>query len=350
MSAAPALSRTSRYRPALAWFAALGSAWVFVLVTLGAFTTSIGAGMAFEDWPLSNGSINPEGWLNDIMMFAEHSHRLTGTMMGLITIALAVWIHVTDERAWLRKLGWWTLAVVIIQGLIGGSRVLQDAHQVPGFEMTFGQMLRIPHGILAHLYVCMLFAISAALSRSWLVQATPANQPPSNIPCALRRLGSLATLLVIVQLVIAAAMRHNNAGMAIPTFPQSTPSGDWLPAAWDFRVALNFAHRVMAVILSGVLITLAVKTWRSSAVTRGLKNLAAIMISLLSVQIALGASVIWTGRNPHYTTAHVTVGACVLAVTFLLTWWLHREVIEAPGSPSRPMQNRPRPNSEPALT
>lgn len=350
MSATPALSRSSTYRPALAWFAALGSGWVFVLVTLGAFTTSIGAGMAFVDWPLSNGSINPEGWLNDIMMFAEHSHRLTGTMMGLITIALAVWISATDERPWLRKLGWWTLAVVIIQGLIGGKRVLLDSLAVPGFEMTLGQMLRIPHGILAHLYVCMLFAIAAALSRPWLAQSNPVNPQPSNIPCALRRLGALATLLVIAQLVIAAAMRHNNAGMAIPTFPQSTPSGDWLPAAWDFRIALNFAHRVMAVILTGVLVTLAVKTWRNAAITRGLKNLAAVMIALLSAQIALGASVIWTGRNPHTTTAHVTVGACVLAVTFLLTWWLHRDVIEAPGSPSRPAQNRPRANSEPALT
>jgi len=65
---------------------------VFVLVTLGAFTTSIGAGMVFPDWPLSNGSLNPKGWLEDIAMFAEHSHRLTGTVMGLITIGLTLWL------------------------------------------------------------------------------------------------------------------------------------------------------------------------------------------------------------------------------------------------------------------
>ena len=65
MASASSASRTSAYKPALAVFAAFGGAWVFVLVTLGAFTTSIGAGMAFPDWPLSNGSINPEGWLRD---------------------------------------------------------------------------------------------------------------------------------------------------------------------------------------------------------------------------------------------------------------------------------------------
>ena len=85
-------SRTSAYKPALALFAALGGAWVFVLVTLGAFTTSIGAGMAFPDWPLSNGSLNPKGWLDNLAMFAEHSHRLSAGVMTTVTIILAVWL------------------------------------------------------------------------------------------------------------------------------------------------------------------------------------------------------------------------------------------------------------------
>jgi heme a synthase len=324
MSVAPFALRNSPYRPALAWFAALGSAWVFVLVTLGAFTTSIGAGMAFEDWPLSNGSVNPEGWLSDIMMFAEHSHRLTGAVMGIITVVLAIWISRTDSRRWLRQLAWWAVAIVIIQGFIGGKRVLLDSLAVPGFEMTLGQMLRIPHGILAHLYVCMLFAIATALSRRW-IESKPQVEPTEP---RLRQFARLATMLVVVQLVIAAAMRHNNAGMAIPTFPHSTIEGDWLPPHWDYRVILAFAHRVMAVVLTVVIGWLVSSVWRDRASSVGIKNLAVTVATLLAVQIALGISVIWTGRNPHYTTAHVTVGACVLATTFLLTWWLHRGIIE----------------------
>src|SRR3954467_6556209 len=116
--------RTPTYKPALAVFAAVGSAWVFVLVTLGAFTTSIGAGMAFPDWPLSNGSINPEGWLSNIAYLAEHSHRLSGWTMGLLTIGLVYWLWRTEARRWLRQLGWWALAIVVVQGLLGGTRVL----------------------------------------------------------------------------------------------------------------------------------------------------------------------------------------------------------------------------------
>ncbi len=314
-------NRNSAYKPALAWFATTGSIWVFVLVTLGAFTTSIGAGMAFPDWPLSHGSINPEGWLEDLAMFAEHSHRLTGAVMGLITIGLAVWLWRKESRRWLRNLGWSALAIVIIQGLIGGKRVLLDSLAVPGFEMTLGQMLRIPHGILAHLYVCVLIAIAVSLSRSWLVNKIPVARP-------LRRLGLLACLLLVVQLVIGATMRHNSAGLAIPTFPYSTSEGGWLPAHWNFRVNIHFAHRAMAVVLTVVLVWFAAKIWRDSGSSLILRCGASLLAALLTLQILLGAHVIWQLREPHVTTGHVVVGAMLLATTFWLTWLAHRDIIE----------------------
>lgn len=321
------------HRPALAWFATGGSVWVFVLVTLGAFTTSIGAGMAFLDWPLSNGSINPEGWLTDIAMFAEHSHRLSGAMMGLITIALAFWLWRAESRRWLRQLGWWSLAIVVIQGLIGGKRVLLDATQVPGFEMTLGQMLRIPHGILAQVFVCMLFAIAVGLSRRWI------EAPARNASGTVRALAFAGTVLVLVQLVIASTMRHNHAGMAIPTFPL-TPEGGLIPSSWTFNVGIHFAHRAMALVLTGVLGALAIAIWRSDS-TSGLKRAATAMSALLVVQIGLGAATIWTMRNPYYTTAHVIVGACLLAAVFTLTWWTYRGSIDGdlrvkPGSKAAP--------------
>lgn len=310
------------YRPALAWFAALGAAWVFVLVTLGAFTTSIGAGMAFPDWPLSNGSVNPDGWLENIAMFAEHSHRLTGAVMGFITIILAIWLWRKESRRWLRNLGWTALAIVIVQGLIGGKRVLLDSLAVPGFEMTLGQMLRIPHGILAQVYVCVLIAIAAGLSRGWIERRAPVSP-------GVRRAGIICVLLLLAQLTIAAAMRHNFAGLAIPTFPFSTSEGGLLPAHWDYRVTLNFLHRAMAVVLTVALIWFAIKLWRDGGATLAMRNGASLMIGLLVLQILLGAHVIWQLREPHVTTGHVVCGAFLLATTFWLTCLAHRDAIES---------------------
>lgn len=322
MALASRFRRTSAHKPALAVFAAIGSIWVFLLVTLGAFTTSIGAGMVFADWPLSNGSINPEGWLTDIAMFAEHSHRLTGMMMGFITIGLALWLWRREERRWLRILGGWAVVIVIFQGILGGKRVTLDAIAVPGFEMSLGQMLRIPHGILAHVYVCLLIAIAVACSRAWIARAVPVSD-------TVRRLGVVCCALVIAQLVIAATMRHNGAGLAIYTFPYSTTDGHWLPAAWDFRVAIHFAHRAMAAVLAIALTWFAWLVQRDRASTPAMRAMAAALVALLVVQILLGAQIIWTMRKPDVTTGHVVVGALTLALTFWLTWIAHRDRLEA---------------------
>ena len=64
--------------------------WSILVLQAGGFTTSIHAGMAFLDWPLSNGSVNPPGWLTEIDKFAEHSHRLAATVLGLLAIAIAL--------------------------------------------------------------------------------------------------------------------------------------------------------------------------------------------------------------------------------------------------------------------
>lgn len=319
--------RTPDYKPALAVFAAVGSVWVFLLVTLGAFTTSIGAGMVFPDWPLSNGSINPEGWLTDVAKFAEHSHRLTGMVMGFITIGLALWLWRREERRWLRALGGWALVIVITQGILGGKRVTLDAIAVPGFEMSLGQMLRIPHGILAQVYVCLLIAIAVASSRAWIEQAVPVSR-------TLRRLGILCCVLVLAQLVIAATMRHNGAGLAIYTFPHSTADGHWLPTEWDFRIGIHFAHRAMAVVLAVALVWFAIVVHRDRGSTAAMRAAAAALVALLVLQIALGAQIIWTMRKPDMTTGHVVVGALTLAVTFWLTWTAHRDQFENASQPS----------------
>jgi heme a synthase len=316
--------RTNTHKSGLAWFAAVGSAWVFVLVTLGAFTTSIGAGMAFPDWPLSHGSINPKGWLSDISMFAEHSHRLTGMMMGLITIGLAVWLWLREERMWLRHLGLWALGIVLLQGIIGGQRVTLNAIDVPWFHMSLGEMLRIPHGILAQVYVCVLIAIAAATSKGWIERSLPLSN-------SVRVAGVICTALMFVQLVIATTMRHNAAGLAINTFPFSTPPPDngLLPQHWNFQVAIHFAHRVMALVLAIALTVFAYVIRRDRASTAGMRAGASALVSLLVLQILLGAQIIWTMRQPEMTTAHVVVGALTLALAFWLTWLAHRDRIES---------------------
>ena len=334
-------ARTAAYQPALAWFAAFGAAWVFVLVMLGAFTTSIGAGMVFQDWPLSNGTLNPAGWLQNLAMFAEHSHRLSAGVMSTITLLLAAVLWRNEARGWLRRLAWFSVALVLLQAVVGGLRVLLDHQPVALIDTSVGRLFAMLHAGLAQIFVCTLLAIAAALSRPW-IEGARAPAPPG---AGLHRLGVACCGLLLAQLAIAAVMRHSFAGLAIPTFPL-TPEGGLVPTHWDFRVGIHFAHRAMALVLTVALAWFAGAVWRSAGQQSGtgLKGLAALMVALLALQLTLGAAVIWTGRNAYYTTAHVLVGALTLAATFLLTWVLHRDVLEqmtsngAPNGRALPVQ------------
>jgi cytochrome c oxidase assembly protein subunit 15 len=192
-------------------------------------------------------------------------------------------------------------------------------------------MLRIPHGVLAQVFVCVLFAIAAGLSRTWIERNGGLAGASSE---GTRRLGFWALFLLLTQLWIAAAMRHNHAGMAIPYFPFSTAEGDLLPLAWDYRVTLQFAHRAMAVVLAVVISLYVHALWRDPAASPLLRWLGIGLLGLLALQILLGAKVIWSGRNAYITTGHVIIGALTLATTFLIAFFTSRASID--GDTPRP--------------
>ncbi|MGA7725431.1 MAG: COX15/CtaA family protein [Opitutaceae bacterium] len=319
-------SRAPGHKPGLAVFSALTAAWVFVLVALGAFTTSIGAGMAFPDWPLSNGSLNPKGWLTNIAMFAEHSHRLSAGMMTFLTLVLAAWIWRTEVREWLRNLALFAVGLVVFQAVVGGLRVLLDPVQVAAVDTSLGRLFAMLHACLAQGLACALLAIAVSCSAAWRHQPVP-------VGARVRLLGRACCVLFFVQLAVAAVMRHTFAGLAIPTFPWSTPQGSLLPASWDFRVGINFAHRVMACVITVAVIAFATSIWRDRGAPATMRAGASGLVCLLALQIFLGAAIVRTYRDPAVTTLHVLVGALTLATAFWLTWLAHRDRVEGPAQP-----------------
>ena len=91
---------------------------------------------------------------------------------------------------------------------------------------------------------------------------------------------------------------------------------------------IKFAPRLMALLLSIAAIFYAVAIWRDPGASQGMKTGASLMVSLLVLQVMLGATIIWTFRDPSIATAHVLVGALTLTTIFWLTWAAHRDRIE----------------------
>jgi heme a synthase len=271
--------------------------------------------MVFPDWPLSNGSLNPDGWLENQAMMAEHSHRLLGMAIGLLTLSLAVWIWLKDDRKWMRLLAVAALVGVVLQGLLGGFRVLFNNLQ---FAMI--------HGCLAQIFLCLLVSIAAGLS-SWWFSNLKLPSTTAGSGNSIKNLGLLLCGLIFVQLIIAAVMRHSGAGLAIPTFPL-TPEGGVIPSVWSFPIGIHFAHRAIAVLILLVYLYWGARIITEKALDGRIKVLGGLGLLLLFTQITLGAMVIWTYRSPVPTTVHVINGAFLFALTWLITFFQFQPALQ----------------------
>ena len=304
------------YKPILFWFGFGTLVWITFLLYAGGFTTSIRAGMAFLDWPLSNGSINPEGWLENEDMMAEHSHRLLGAVMGLLSIGLCVTAYLVKGTQQLKKLGIALVILVVTQGLLGGLRVKLDALNLQIDHNLYAQSFAVVHATLAQIFLCALVAFAVMASRSWIDRSAGFPSPPGR---GVSYLGMAACITIVLQLIIGAVMRHSYAGLAITSFPYSHPAGYWIPPAFDFKVAIHFAHRIGAIIVSVAILAFMIRVISDRSAWKAMKLSVLSLVALLGIQIYLGALTIWTVRNPHVATFHMLNGAFLLAVCWMMT-------------------------------
>lgn len=312
--------RTATFKPGLAWFCLLAMVWATFLLYAGAYTTSIQAGMAFLDWPLSNSSINPDGWLSDPEMRAEHSHRLLGTKLGLLAIGLVIWTQLREARKPVRLLAWALLILIISQGVLGGLRVLLDQLNIGTDHNLIAQTFAVLHACGAQIVICTLATLAIVCSKRWIETAP---QPHSPEIVNIRRVGYLAFGIVFIQILIGAVMRHSGAGLAIATFPLAS-EGSVLPAQWNYYTTVHWLHRLGAVIASVALIWLAIRIFRNVTARSTLRLPTLAMLLLLLIQVLLGAATIWTYKNPVMASTHMLVGAILLAVVWLLTFSTYR--------------------------
>ena len=133
----------------------------------------------------------------------------------------------------------------------------------------------------------------------------------------LRRLATATTALVYSQIIVGAAMRHTEAGLAIPDFPLML--GGLVPNRWDAGIAVHFAHRTGALIVSVSILATAWHVWRRHRAERALMVPAGLLVTLLCVQVTLGAATVLSGLAVWINSLHVVGGALVLTTSLVLT-------------------------------
>ncbi len=383
--------------PWLHRFAVLTAIATFLLLGAGGLVTSHGVGMAVPDWPNTYGYnmffFPPSRWVGGV--FYEHTHRLWASAVGLLTTILALWLNGRKARpvlkwcgaallglalwavfsaghradaivlalagtialevssiwplsepcaVWLRRLGLLAFLAVVLQGVLGGLRVI-----------LFKDQIGIFHATLAQLFFALTCALALFTSRWWQsfvshsafrtphsALATPSTLSPQPstplLPATSNLLSAMlvtTTLLILTQLVLGATMRHQHAGLAVPDFPLAYgtlwPATDAQSVALynqhrlevvavkpitAFQIWLHMAHRALAfVILVGVTIC----AWRARRLERGhvLRRITAAWLVLIGLQVFLGALTVWSDKAADIATGHVMVGALSLAAGVL---------------------------------
>ncbi len=285
---------------AVAVFAAV---FTLPLLYVGGSVTTYRVGLAVPDWPTTfdENMFLYNFWEAPFGVRLEHAHRLYGAAVGLATIVLTGSFLAFERRRWLKGLGVFALAAVILQGVLGGIRVTHHS-----------TVLAAVHGATGQAFFGLMVVLCVLTGRDWNRGAEPAVDPDH-----LRRRSAVVLGLVYMQIGLGGWLRH----FGSPT------------ALW--------AHAIFAV---AVWLHAVVLTYR---IERRRTELAPLLVSsrvlglTLTVQILLGlaalAFVLPMGGNLRpvtsyqavVRTAHQTNAALVFAAAIVLTLRAYRHLAGA---------------------
>lgn len=282
-------------------FAVFTAAVTFVLLIAGALVTSNDAGLAVPDWPTSFGSLYKIPPMVGGVKY-EHGHRMVAQFVGLLTIILAVWTHRVEQRGWMRGLGWAALALVIVQGVLGGVTVL----------FFLPPAVSTAHATLAQTFFCTVVLMALFTGRGWVEEearmALDVRRP------RLTTLAAWSAAFILLQLILGAAFRHS--GMKL------------LP------------HLVLAVVVTVLVLWTAVRALMDYSHAPEIFRPAIVLLVLLVAQLGLGfgaylTRVEWSQEAPQpltsmvaTTVAHVAVGALLLAASVVLVAQTRRHLAD----------------------
>jgi cytochrome c oxidase assembly protein subunit 15 len=285
------------YNPWLHRLAVATACVALLPILMGALVTTKDAGMAFKDWPSSDGhNMLAYPWLKSAGdKFLEHGHRLAGVLIGLTSIVLVVVAGLVEQRRWVKVMAGSVLVAVIAQGLLGGSRVLLDERG-----------LAFVHGSVAALVMALMVSLAVVTSRCWF------SQLPNSTDGRFHRLQLLAwatCAIVFFQYVLGGLLRHR--GMVL-----------YEHLGFAFVAALMVVWLAMSAAASGA-------AW--------LRVPAACLVCLTLVQLALGAGA-WVAKfgfegyvavygspvQVTVRTGHVLGGMLLFVTAVLLTMRITR--------------------------
>jgi cytochrome c oxidase assembly protein subunit 15 len=251
-------------------------------------------------------------------IYFEHAHRLFGSLVGLTTLVLALQVARVERRRAVKALAFAALAMVIVQGILGGLRVtgrftLSDSPQETSPQIA----LALVHGVLGQAFFAAIVVLATVLRRSWQ-EVHPARR---RVLRSQVTAGVFLVALLLLQIALGAFQRHLATGVMI--------------------------HLTLAALIAPLAVWHGMRAWGLHGEDATLRRLGLGLAILTAVQVllglgayvatgALGASAISRGGEVALTTAHQWIGGILLGCAVSLLAW-NRRLREEAGAQARPL-------------
>lgn len=291
------------YSPLLHRFAIFLTFWAFFVVFIGGTVKSHEAGLSIVE-PFIFHWI--KDWYNRPNLKWEFFHRMIVGVLYAGTFAFMTLVLLREKRPVVRRFAIVLFIAVNVQAAIGYMTVWLLAHA----------QTSIPHAALGQSFLAMMAGMTTVLSSKWMGSQTPIveTKEPS-----LFKLARANVIMVFVQLLLGAALRHDDQSKAML-------EGN----AWSFYTHLA-AHVIGALAVAHFMARLILRVFREHRSQSELLQPARYIMMLLGIQLMLGTGAaifkviyvedsnfpppirVWTA------TAHVAVGALILLFSTLLT-------------------------------
>jgi cytochrome c oxidase assembly protein subunit 15 len=245
---------------------------------VGGLVTNTGSALAVPDWPTTFGyNMFLYPWSKMVGgIFYEHTHRLLGSAVGLLTVLLAVWLWLREARRWVRVLGVVAVVAVIVQGILGGMRVVLQEHD-----------LALVHGCVAQAFLALMVTLAVVTSAGW---HSASRRQPLRAATSFAILARVSVPLVFGQLVLGAMLTHTGGELA-----------------W---------HVAFAGLVTCTVVLLARRAFLEGAEHPELRRPALLLLMLLVIQLGLGLGA--------YAWRFATLSVSVPAEVGLAVLALHR--------------------------
>jgi heme A synthase len=249
-----------------------------ILAVLTLIIIALGASLTSEIRPLP-GSAATALIVADPSL--EQAHRIAGIAVALLTFGLAIWISSSGGP---RLTGWIAVAAVIVESVSGGVPVI--------------------HALIAPILFSLIVVVAVLTSASW-------QTGPRLVECEwgpLRPLGIVVPILIVMQIGLGAAFRHNAMGV--------------------------ISHILNALVVLTVVLIAGVFVVRQYPEHPSLRTSALALLIVTGIQVLLGFSVYLVLLMSSENNAglivtgvlHVVNGSLTLAASVVLAMQMHRNL------------------------